>query len=270
MTKDEIKELGALYALGALDSETASEVEAYLRSASDAERRELEELRETASLLPLALPAASVPPQLKERLMARVQQQAQANQSANIKPTSSTVMPFIAPTRITSPPTRWLQIAATFILAVLSSLLFWQNSRLTRQLDDLTQQVAQQAEQLAAQKQELQSFTSSTTRIITLAGTAAPQASAKLVWDTTRREWIIYFDNLPSAPADKDYQLWYITRDSNKISAQVFRPDLQGRFELRLSLPPDIVPRLAATAVTLEPKGGSTQPTGPIFLQGVI
>lgn len=161
-------------------------------------------------------------------------------------------------------------MAATLTLAVLSSLLFWQNSQLRLQLDDLTRQVDRQSAQLTTQQQELKRITSAATRIIALTGEAAPQVSAKLIWDTERHEWVIYFDNLPSAPPDKDYQLWYITQDASKVSAQVFRPDAQGHLELRLSVPPDLALRLAATAVSIEPKGGSAQPTGQILLKGVI
>jgi anti-sigma-K factor RskA len=270
MTTDEIRELGALYAIGALDPATAKEIETCLHAASADERREIEELREVAAMLPLALPAAPLPPQLKERLLARLHQEPQVSASINTATDSSRVAPFMRPARAESQSARWLLIAAVLTLALLSSLLFWQNSRLTRQLDDLAQQVNLQSEQLTAQQQKLEQFTSPSTRVIAMMGEAAPQARAKVIWDTTRQEWVIYFDNLPGAPADKDYQLWYITSDSSKVGAQVFRPDASGRLELRLSLPPGIAPRLAATAVTLEPKGGSEQPTGQIFLKGVI
>src|SRR5207253_9487305 len=46
-------------------------------------------------------------------------------------------------------------------------------------------------------------------------------------------QWVIYIYNLPAPPADKDYQLWYLTSDQNKVSAAVFRTDAQGRGELR-------------------------------------
>src|SRR5438270_166625 len=271
MDRDEIKELGALYAIGALDPNAAREVEAYLRAAPADERREIEELREVAALLPLALPTTPVPPQLKERLLSRLNQPLASESANQISTTASPrVIPFTPPVRTESQAARWLLVAATVTLAVLSSLLFWQNSRLRLQFDDLTRQVDLQSAQLTTQQQELNRIASPSTRVIALTGEAAPQASAKLIWDTARQEWVIYFDNLPSAPPDKDYQLWYITQDASKISAQVFRPDAQGHFELRLSVPQSLAPRLAATAVSLEPKGGSAQPTGQIFLKGVI
>jgi anti-sigma-K factor RskA len=57
-----------------------------------------------------------------------------------------------------------------------------------------------------------------------------------------------------------------------KISAAVFHPsaDEQGRTVLTLKLPPEALAGLAATAVTLEPKGGSPQPTGKFYLKASI
>jgi anti-sigma-K factor RskA len=125
-------------------------------------------------------------------------------------------------------------------------------------------------EQLATQQRAFEELLAQTSRMIALVGEAAPQASAKILWDTSRQQWVIYIYNLPLAPPEKDYQLWYITADQQKISAHVFRPDAQGHSQLRLSLPPGLASRLAATAVTLEPRGGSTQPTGQIYLKGAI
>ena len=75
--------------------------------------------------------------------------------------------------------------------------------------------------------------------------------------------------NLPAPPAGMDYQLWYVTKDA-KLSAAVFRPNAQGRYELRLALPAGVPEKLAATAVTLEPGGGSPQPTGRFYLMAQI
>jgi len=271
MTRDEIKELGALYAIGALDPATASEVEQYLRTASAEERREIEQWQEAAAMLPLALPPISVPPTVKDRLFARINE-GSTNEPAASQPAAPppNLVPFTPPARIESQPARWLLVAATVTLAVLSGLLLWQNSRLTRQRDELAEQARQQSQERIAKQQELNQITSADTRVITLSGGPIPQASAKLFWDTVRQEWMVYLDHLPSPPAGKDYQLWYITQDQHQISAAVFRPDAQGHGEVRTSVPPSVALHLVATAVTLEPKGGSTQPTGPTFLKGAI
>ena len=112
-------------------------------------------------------------------------------------------------------------------------------------------------------------FVAPSTKVIAMVGDEAPQASAKVFWDTNRQEWVVYVFDLPSLPSDKSYQLWYVTKDA-KISAQVFQPDATGRVTLRLRLPKEALAGLAATAVTLEPRGGSPQPTGKFYLKAAI
>ncbi len=107
------------------------------------------------------------------------------------------------------------------------------------------------------------------TRIISMVGEEAPQANAKVLWDTKAQQWAIYIFDLPAPPSDKDYQLWYVTKNA-KISAAVFRTNEQGRSVLKLTLPPEALVGLAATAVTLEPRGGSPQPTGKFYLKASI
>jgi anti-sigma-K factor RskA len=120
------------------------------------------------------------------------------------------------------------------------------------------------AGELNALKREVDQLISPRTKVFAMAGDAAPEANAKVIWDTETHQWVIYIFNLPTPPSDKDYQLWYVTKDA-RISAAVFRPNAQGRTVLKLTLPAQATSGLAATAVTLEPKGGSPQPTGDRF-----
>ncbi len=268
MTHMEAKELIPLHALGALDAATAGEVERYLRQAAPEEQREAAEFREVAALLPFALLSPSVRPALKGQLLGRISE----GMSAPARPVAVTggqVLAFKPRARAERPWSQnfsqWLAVAASLILAAASALFFWQNRQLKGERAQLAQRL-QDAQQAIAQMQ------APTTRVIALQGQAAPQASAKVFWDTTRHEWVMQVFNLPAAPTapiEMDYQLWYVTKEA-KLSAAVFRPDAQGRAELRLSLPAGVAEKLAATAVTLEPRGGSPQPTGKFYLLAQI
>jgi anti-sigma-K factor RskA len=156
--------------------------------------------------------------------------------------------PFVEPRRAESGTARWLLIAATALLAFAAGYLFKLNAELRGKVDDIV---------------------SPRTRIISMVGEEAPQANAKVLWDTKAQQWSIYIFDLPAPPSDKDYQLWYVTKNA-KISAAVFRTDEEGRTVLKLTLPPDALADLAATAVTLEPRGGSPQPTGKFYLKASI
>jgi anti-sigma-K factor RskA len=249
MTWDEVKELGPLYALGALDAETAQKVEVFLRHATKDQQSEITEWREVAALLPVSLPPAQTPSFLRERLLARL---AGEGALSNSFPPGSTakVLQFQPLPRAPKRTSQWLAIAAAIVLAITTAFLAWKNSQLSSRLNIAEGQVKE--------------FLSSDTRFIYLEGVKAPQANAKVVWNKKSQKWKVYVHNLPVPSNDKNYQLWYVTKDA-KINASVFSPNEQGNAELDLSLPPEAIQGLSATAVTLEPKGGSAQPTSDIY-----
>jgi Anti-sigma-K factor rskA len=276
MTWDEIKELGPLYALGAVDEDTASGIEDFLLEATPEQQHEISELREVAALLPLALPLPNVPEIIRDRLFVRISAEAQSasvdsdETQAALQTDGSTepyeesakVLAFTHAPRREASATRWLLLAATVLLTFTSGYLLWRNYHLQNE----NSQLARENERV---RNEVREIVSPATRIVAMAGKEAPEASAKVVWDTTRQTWVIYIFNLPPPPTDKQYQLWYVKGDA-KISAAVFDTNPTGEKVLKLDLPPDVVKGLAATAVTLEPKGGSPQPTSNLYLLGSI
>ncbi len=295
MTWDEVKELAPLYAIGALDEETALAVEVSLQDATPDEQRVIAQWRDIAALLPQALPIQSPPANLRERLLSRIASEDQttpieiaigehaiANGDGflnipieNIKEnaveeytivegkdgapaqSAQNVLPFVAPRRIEPKTQRWLLLAASALLAFTSAYLFGQNAKLARERANL-------AIERDEWKQKADNFVAPTTKVIAMASDEVPEANAKVVWDTKAQKWVIYIFNLPAPPSDKDYQLWYVTSNA-KISAKVFSTDAHGQTVLKLTLPPEALSGLAATAVTLEPKGGSPQPTSNKF-----
>jgi len=265
MTGEEARELIPLYALGALDEEQAQALKKHLGALPEETQREIIEWQEVSSLIPFALDAQPVPPKLRELLLAEIATRASRDSTA------AQILPFASPKSTSPRIRRYLLMAATILLLICSAVLYRQNRRLESEIASLKEQINIQADRLLSQQQDLDDVVARATRMVPLSGdTGSPQASAKVFWDTSRREWVIYVFNLPLAPPDKDYQLWYITREESKISAQVFRPDGRGRSELKLVVPPELASNLAATAVTLEPRGGSPQPTGQLFLKGTL
>ncbi|MGH9751703.1 MAG: anti-sigma factor [Blastocatellia bacterium] len=272
MTWDEVKELAPLYVIGALDKETARDLEASLRSATPEQQRIVARWRDVTALLPQALPLQTPPDYLKGRLLNRIAEEAQrtpieiAVEESTLEKTlgqaEKKVLPFVQPRRAESGTMRWLLIAATVLMSFTSAYLFTQNSRLARERDNLSKE-------LAGSRRQVEDIVSPNTRVIAMVGGEVPQANAKIVWDVKARQLAIYIFDLPTPPSDKDYQLWYVTEKA-KINAQIFRTDKQGRTVLKLTLPPEALAGLAATAVTLEPKGGSPQPTGKFYLKASI
>jgi anti-sigma-K factor RskA len=260
-----LKEIAPLYVIGALDEKTAQEVEASLRSATTEQHRVVARWRDVAALLPHALPLQTPPDYLRERLLNRIVEGTQqtpieiAVEESSLKEIAEqderNVLPFVQPRRAESRTARWLLIAATAMLAFTAGYLFKKNADLARERDNL--------------KKDIAAWRGPGTRIISMVGDETPQAKAKVFWDTKAQQWDVYIYNLPAPPSDKAYQLWYVTQNA-KISAAVFRTDEQGQSVLKLPLPPEALVGLAATAVTLEPRGGSPQPTGKFYLKATI
>jgi anti-sigma-K factor RskA len=279
MKWNKVKEIAPLYVIGALDEKTAHNLEASLNSATPQQLRVIARWRDVATLLPQALPLQSPPDYLRERLLNRIAEGTQQTpiEIAVEESTSEElaeraeekVLPFVQPRRAESRPARWLLIAATALLAFTTGYLFKQKSDLARERDNVARERDDLSKEMALWRRQVDDIVSPRTRIIAMVGDETPLANAKVVWDTNAQQWAIYIFDLPAPPSDKDYQLWYVTKNA-KISAAVFRTDEQGRSVLKLTLPPEALVGLAATAVTLEPRGGSPQPTGKFYLKASI
>src|SRR5215475_4316546 len=276
MTLDELKELAPLYVIGALDEKTTHDLEASLLSASADQRRMVTKWREVAALLPEALPLQTPSDYLKERLLNRVVEETQetpietAIAESTLEKTADQserkVLQFVKPRRAESRTARWLLIAATALFAFTAGYLFIRNAKLARELDALAHERDGLSNEIATWRRQVDDIVSPKTRVIAMVGDETPQANAKVVWDTEAQKWAIYIFDLPAPPSDKQYQLWYVTANA-KISAWVFSTDGLGRADFKLTLPPEALSGLAATAVTLEPKGGSPQPTSKFYLK---
>jgi len=267
MTRDEAKELFPLYAIGGLDADEVREVEVYLRDASADEKAELSEWREVAGMLPLGLPEIAPPDHLRVRLLDRIAQDGPAIG------TTAKILPFTTARKPAPNAQRWLLMAASILLACTSAFLFWRNSQVVGEREVLVAErdrIAEELERERREKAEIYASLNAASKIVPMAGQETPQANAKVVWDTKEQVWKVFIVNLPAPPSDKDYQLWYVTNKAHKISAQIFRPESHGHTVLTLTLPREALAGLAATAVTLEPKGGSLQPTGKFYLMGPI
>ena len=106
-------------------------------------------------------------------------------------------------------------------------------------------------------------------RAVALAGTkVAPGARAGVVYDQRTGNVLLTTYDLPPAPVGKAYQLWLLV-GSKPSSVSVFTPDARGRTVLRGQVSGG-GSRASAFAVSLEPAGGSSAPTGDIYLLGKV
>ncbi len=103
--------------------------------------------------------------------------------------------------------------------------------------------------------------------IAQLTGTnEAPQARGQLVYDRQSGRATLYAYDLAPAPSGKVYQLWFIA-GGKPISGGVFITNAAGRVVVTRQMP--VEARNASDfAITLEPQGGVSAPTGKKYLIG--
>jgi anti-sigma-K factor RskA len=283
------EEEASLYVLGLLPRDAARKFESAM--AADPELAELvARLENGAAAFAWTVPPRDPPAALRGRIMDRITRGETGG--------SNVLAPF--PNRWT-----WLPWAAAACLAVMGADLAYQSYQAHLMVDSfIVRDRAQQAELDRVQTREAvlqdhladaESFIASDARqkaalqsqadslrgevaelkarnalsdikIATLASMAknAPQAMAVVAWDGSAQRGIVRTLNMPAARPDQDYQLWIIDPDYKQpVSAGVFEPGTRASFE-----PVHRISKADKFAVSLEKKGGSSVPQGPIVLVG--
>ncbi|MEK6300356.1 MAG: anti-sigma factor [Acidobacteriota bacterium] len=277
----------ALFALGAMSQSEASSFSAHVSEGCSACHSELDEFEMVVASLALSLPEASPSPYLRDVLGARIEREAQdppERRGASIitfPDRSATGLAGAAPAHQLWKTILPWAIAASFLFAFAVSFVAWrldrrdlaaQNSLHQQEASSALEDNLQLREKLkreSARTDELNQINAVLAtgqwRTLTLAGQEpAPSASARVYWDVKSNRWVVTAD-LPPAPAGKTYQLWFLTADA-KISAGLINPDQNGHGFAVVRFPSNT--KLEGAAITLEPEGGSPQPTMPIYAFG--
>lgn len=159
-----------------------------------------------------------------------------------------------------SAKTSWLWIAASVLLLALSTFLFTKNRQLNQtaqeQNEQNQEQLAQTNEKLNSLEEKANLIAASSTEVISLTTPDdETERHAKVFWSAEQKQFLFTANNLPLPPAEKQYQLWAIVNG-----------EPQDMGVIPLSAEEDVLESISyesvdAFAVTLEPLGGSPQPT---------
>ena len=243
-----------LYALGALQGEARKRLEEQLSEGSESLDAELEAWRSAAALLPYAAPPRTLPPELKERVMKRIE---------TVKPS----VEFEAfPPPLPRDRTRWVAaIAASLFLAVVLGLLLTTSRN---EIALLQSEKSSLASLLKEQERETAWLKDPRVQVSLLRGLASnPSASARLVWHPDTKQGILYATGLPPLPLEKSYELWAFV-DGRPQPAGVFQAAPDGTTVFVLSRQEPLGRRPEKFAVSVEPNGGAPSPTGDVVLVG--
>ena len=72
--------------------------------------------------------------------------------------------------------------------------------------------------------------------------------------------------NLANVEQGKAYQLWFIVGNKPPIPGKTFVPNKSGNVVVKEEMPKEAVDA-NVFAITVEPEGGSSAPTSPIYLR---
>ena len=232
---------------------------------------------EVIGLLPYELDPMAPSPSAKERLMVSLSGEGTSRQAVEEGQVA-------APAARTGAGdwTRWaLPLAAGLVLALLG-LSGWQRLHMERQRGEIAQlsghlrEVNLESGELSRYRQEL---VEAQAKLSVLAASgvevcslhpmedrlAAAPPTATLFVAPDHQHWYLRVDGLEPSPKDRAYQLWFITDEGSQVSAGTFDSRLGSRTELTSATMPG---GTVAVSVTVEPLGGSPEPSGPPLLYG--
>jgi anti-sigma-K factor RskA len=252
MDREQLLDLVAAYALGVLPAAQCGVVASFILSDADA-RREYEELRATADLVGLSAeePVDSArAARMRERLMATVRSDAAPRRGPVLSATRSSAM--------------WgttLAAAAAVVFALVSVI---QNFSLRSDLHEAQQRLAALQTRILADRRTVARDRSMLTDL-----TASDAKRYTVAYGTvvTRGDHVyLALGSLPPLAPGKVYQAWTLARGAKAVAPSVtFTPSQSG---LTLVPIPEVAGSLTAVAVSVEPQGGSRQPTTkPAFVQ---
>ncbi|TBN57671.1 anti-sigma factor [Glaciihabitans arcticus] len=245
----DVTDISGAYALNAVNPAERDAFEATLPNAQST-LNEVTELKDTAVLLGLAVDPVVPSAGLKLNLMAQIAQTPQLSPVvapvASIRPD---VTRFSTPTE-TKAQSRWFSRTVLTMTSVAAAAALLIGGGV------LVNSVVVPAQQQAAAEQELNAIKAAEDSQQAVAEVAGG-GTATLVWSNQQASAALIVDGLAPLPDDKVYELWYIG-ESGPRAAGTFTVDESG--ETWRVLEGDMQAG-DLVGVTIEPKGGSEQPT---------
>jgi anti-sigma-K factor RskA len=269
---DAVRDLLPAYLLGTATPDEVAQLRAALpgcleTDAGAALRADAAAIRAIDALLLESITPVAPPPRVKDALFARLNAAPPAADPAPpAAPPSTPISIASAPAvRGRNIPLWAVAAAAALILTNIGWLVGWLSTRA-----ELSSAQGQVESLLARQDRALAFMSNLETERVSLQSTAdGVQQLATLYWNPDTREAALVSDALPALSETQTYQLWLIEGDQ-PTSLGLFAPDpLTGWGWLVFDLSP-LSMADAALGISVEPAGGSPQPTTPPLAVGAV
>lgn len=251
-----IEELLPFYALDALTQEEKQLVESYLAEHPEA-RPQVQELQSGASALPYSVSPVEPPHHVKDTLMARIASDVQARERSS--------------SRVENPPARRglrfedlfrvLSLGAATVAIVWAFVLNAQVAGLRNEISALNEQVAAQSQSIDELVQNLPQ-----TDVITVSLKSTEEqrrALGQLIANPNDKSAVLVISGLPPLEPGRTYQVWLI--GGAPVSAGLLTVDENGQSVLIITSE-EAIGSFNSVGISIEPEGGSEQPTGDIVV----
>jgi hypothetical protein len=222
------------YAIGALDADTQQLLESHMNTCELCQN-ELAAYLSVSNILLTALPPVAPPIRLRRNLQNRLP-------AAPIK--SSFASSFSIP-----------KFAFGFLVVLLLGL----NLFSLLQIRTLKQEQETMRTQLENGRMVLAMLSYPETNTIPITDT---NIAGTILVDVERNAAVILTWDMPKLDPGQTYQIWLITPDGRRTSGGIFNADPVSPFTSSPVSVPDNLDQYSGLGVTIEPAGGSPQPTG--------
>lgn len=256
MDVSHIEELLPFYALDALTDEERELVEKYLVEHPEA-RQQVEEMGRAASALPYGVSPLEPSPQSRQALMARVNSEAEARALSSV--------PVARRVGFLENFFRTLSLGAAAIAIIWAIVLNAQVARLQNEVSVLNERLEAQSESIDQIIANLPQTDQANVITVSLKGTEVqPQAQGQLIVDPDSQAAVLVISGLPRLEPGKTYQVWLIDGGA-PVSAGLLSVDENGQGVFIVNSE-ESIGSFNALGISIEPFGGSLEPTGDIVV----
>jgi len=242
---DDLQPRLAAYALG--EQAADAELLTHLATCSDCQR-DLRAYAQVARVLPYSTPEVAPSPELRTRILAAA--------------TPPAPVPLAQPKRrlFQHPRWSWSTTAAFGLACAALLMLFWNLS--------LQSQLNKRMEQMAAGRENWQALSQLLNNPDVRSFTVAGDAGQGRLWAAPQSDIAcLVIDRLPPLAAGQVYQVW-LMQDDTPVDVGTFDSQIEHAWLMIRADQP--LARYQALGVTIEPRGGSPTPTGPVVLTGPL
>jgi anti-sigma-K factor RskA len=259
-TRGDLIELAAGHAVGALAPDEAAAMEAALPGDAGL-RREVDAFRHTLGTVLAAEPPMPPGTHVRAEWLRRVRGDGTSRASATSVRTSGGGRSRMTPVLVTL-------LAASLILAAALGVGL---RKAQDELDGVRSDLATAQAAVENRERQLNTMLDAGNGLLVaiLKDPRASQQGVQVYWNVNERKGMLNAFGLAPAPAGREYQLWLI-RDGKPVSSRVFNSTADGRALVENLDLPESAAGVTVVAITVEPAGGSPQPTSTPILAGTL